>query len=150
MWELMVNTTWRISTVSWNHKIIENQLKWHAIFVILERNFLTLLTTINVIIIFKPSNFSVGPCIYATFFYCKTILYSSWWYVVDSLWMFQIISLNTTLVLNDKNFEDVEQSTLLAILDCDKLNISSELELLSAVYRWAVQECSRQGEEGIL
>lgn len=62
------------------------------------------------------------------------------------MYVFQIISLNTTLVLNDKNFEDVEQSTLLAILDCDKLNISSELELLTAVHRWALQECSRQGK----
>lgn len=68
--------------------------------------------------------------------------------MVNLLSVFQIISLNTTLVLNDKNFEDVERSTLLAILDCDKLNISSELELLTAVYRWAVQECSRQGNEG--
>ncbi|XP_054282162.1 BTB/POZ domain-containing protein 2-like [Macrosteles quadrilineatus] len=59
----------------------------------------------------------------------------------------EIISLNTTLVLSDRNFEEVELGTLLAILDCDKLNISSELELLLAVYKWAVQECKRQGLE---
>lgn len=58
----------------------------------------------------------------------------------------QIISSNTTLVLNDKNFEDVELNTLLAILDCEKLNIRSELELLMAVYKWAVHECQRQGK----
>ncbi|XP_046676066.1 BTB/POZ domain-containing protein 6-B-like isoform X2 [Homalodisca vitripennis] len=59
----------------------------------------------------------------------------------------EIIAWNTTLVLNDRNFEDVEPSTLLAILDCEKLNIRSELELVLAIYKWAVHQCKQKGLE---
>jgi len=59
----------------------------------------------------------------------------------------QIICTKTTEVLKESSWEDVELGTLLTILDQDKLQISSEIELFNAVERWAKSECSRKSLE---
>lgn len=59
--------------------------------------------------------------------------------------MFKIICSETGAVLQDPSFEEVELSTLTAILEQDALTISSELELFNAAQRWAIRECVRKG-----
>jgi len=59
--------------------------------------------------------------------------------------VFKIICSKTEAVLQDPSFEEVELSTLTAILEQDDLTISSELELFSAAQRWATRECIRKG-----
>ncbi|XP_054087498.1 uncharacterized protein LOC105212840 isoform X2 [Zeugodacus cucurbitae] len=48
-----------------------------------------------------------------------------------------IIAANTRDVLADPSFVDIEISTLMAILDQDRLNITSELELFNALVKYA-------------
>ncbi|XP_024874975.1 uncharacterized protein LOC112456569 isoform X1 [Temnothorax curvispinosus] len=56
----------------------------------------------------------------------------------------QIIHTRTDEVLKESSWEDVELGTLLKVLDQDALQISSEIELFSALERWAKAECSRK------
>ncbi|XP_071575245.1 uncharacterized protein [Temnothorax nylanderi] len=56
----------------------------------------------------------------------------------------QIIHTKTDEVLKESSWEDVELGTLLKVLDQDALQISSEIELFSALERWAKAECSRK------
>lgn len=56
----------------------------------------------------------------------------------------QIIRTKTDEVLKESSWEDVELGTLLKVLEQDDLQISSEIELFSAVERWAKSECSRK------
>ncbi|XP_075154600.1 uncharacterized protein LOC142228147 [Haematobia irritans] len=49
----------------------------------------------------------------------------------------ELIADNTREVLEDPSFTDIEVSTLMAILDQDKLNIDSELDLFNALLRFA-------------
>ncbi|XP_075212363.1 BTB/POZ domain-containing protein 6-B-like [Lycorma delicatula] len=55
-----------------------------------------------------------------------------------------IICAETKHILEDPKFTEVELTTLLAILDQDKLNIDSEMQLFNAVHKWAVAECKRK------
>ncbi|XP_004518804.1 uncharacterized protein LOC101456924 [Ceratitis capitata] len=48
-----------------------------------------------------------------------------------------IIAANTRDVLADPGFADIEMSTLMAILDQDRLNITSELDLFNALVKFA-------------
>ncbi|XP_036344184.1 uncharacterized protein LOC118753419 [Rhagoletis pomonella] len=50
-----------------------------------------------------------------------------------------IIAANTRDVLEDPSFVDIEMSTLMAILDQDRLNITSELELFNALVKYATE-----------
>ncbi|XP_067627929.1 uncharacterized protein [Eurosta solidaginis] len=50
-----------------------------------------------------------------------------------------IIAANTRDVLADPSFVDIEMSTLMAILDQDRLNITSELELFNALVKYATE-----------
>jgi hypothetical protein len=59
--------------------------------------------------------------------------------------VFQIICSETEAVLQEPSFEEVELSTLTALLEQDELAVSSELELFNAVQRWATRECVRKG-----
>lgn len=64
--------------------------------------------------------------------------------------MFKIICSETEAVLQDPSFEEVELSTLTAILEQDDLTVSSELELFNAAQRWATRECVRKGMSLVL
>ncbi|XP_034255790.1 BTB/POZ domain-containing protein 6-B-like isoform X1 [Thrips palmi] len=57
----------------------------------------------------------------------------------------EVISNQTKEVLAEPSFEEVEITTVQAVLDQDELNIDSELELFDALQRWAVRECARKG-----
>lgn len=59
--------------------------------------------------------------------------------------VFQIICSETEAVLQEPSFEEVELSTLTAILEQEELTVSSELELFNAAQRWATRECVRKG-----
>lgn len=50
-----------------------------------------------------------------------------------------IISAKTKEVLADPNFCHIEMSTFLTILDCDNLNIESELDMFNALLRYAME-----------
>ncbi|CAL7945976.1 unnamed protein product [Xylocopa violacea] len=56
----------------------------------------------------------------------------------------QIICTKTNEVLKEPNWEEVELGTLLTVLEQEDLQISSEMELFTAVERWAKAECSRK------
>ncbi|KYN34644.1 BTB/POZ domain-containing protein 2 [Trachymyrmex septentrionalis] len=56
----------------------------------------------------------------------------------------QIIRTKTDQVLKEASWEDVELGTLLKVLEQDDLQISSEIELFTAMERWAKSECSRK------
>ncbi|XP_012541605.1 BTB/POZ domain-containing protein 1 isoform X2 [Monomorium pharaonis] len=56
----------------------------------------------------------------------------------------QIIRTKTDEVLKESSWEDVELGTLIKVLEQDDLQISSEIELFTAVERWAKAECSRK------
>lgn len=53
--------------------------------------------------------------------------------------------MNTSVVIKSSSFLDACESTLNVILDMKRLNISSELELVLAVERWAVAQVDRKG-----
>lgn len=56
----------------------------------------------------------------------------------------QIMRSKTNEVINESSWEDVEQGTVLTVLDQEELNISSELDLFSALEKWAIAECTRK------
>ncbi|XP_043518638.1 uncharacterized protein LOC122533212 [Frieseomelitta varia] len=56
----------------------------------------------------------------------------------------QIICTNTNEVLKQPNWEEVELGTILTVLEQEELRISSEVELFTAVERWAKAECTRK------
>ncbi|EZA57597.1 hypothetical protein DMN91_002406 [Ooceraea biroi] len=56
----------------------------------------------------------------------------------------QIICTKTAEVLKESSWEEIELATLLTVLDQDKLQINSEIELFIAVERWAKAECFRK------
>lgn len=51
----------------------------------------------------------------------------------------------TQEVLSESSFDDVELSTILTIFDQDVLNINSELELFTAVTRYAAHNSQSSG-----
>lgn len=55
-----------------------------------------------------------------------------------------IICNNTKLILNETNWEEVELGTILTVFEQDELNIDNEIELFTAVEKWAKAECSRK------
>lgn len=55
-----------------------------------------------------------------------------------------MISARTSEVLKNQSFEEIELETLLTILDEQKLKLISELELFTALERWAKAECVRK------
>lgn len=55
-----------------------------------------------------------------------------------------IICTKTNEVLKESSWEEVELATLLTVLDQDDLQINSEIELFTAVERWAKAECVRK------
>jgi len=61
----------------------------------------------------------------------------------------QIIRTKTDQVLKEASWEDVELGTLLKVLEQDDLQISSEIELFTAMERWAKSECSRKSLDPI-
>ncbi|XP_008194363.1 BTB/POZ domain-containing protein 6 isoform X2 [Tribolium castaneum] len=56
-----------------------------------------------------------------------------------------IICNQTQEVLSESSFDDVELSTILTVFDQDELNISSELELFSAISRYAARHNQSSG-----
>ncbi|XP_011153908.1 uncharacterized protein LOC105191868 [Harpegnathos saltator] len=56
----------------------------------------------------------------------------------------QIICTKTNEVLKESTWEDVELGTLVTVLEQDNLQITSEIELFTAMERWAKAECSRK------
>ncbi|KAL0113023.1 hypothetical protein PUN28_012334 [Cardiocondyla obscurior] len=56
----------------------------------------------------------------------------------------QIIRTKTDEVLKESSWEDVELGTLLKVLEQDDLQINSEIELFTALERWAKSECARK------
>lgn len=63
----------------------------------------------------------------------------------------EIISAKTKEVLADPNFCDIEMSTFLTILDCDKLNIDTELDLFNALLRYAMERgCMPDDNDNVL
>ncbi|CAK9806501.1 BTB/POZ domain-containing protein 6-A [Anthophora quadrimaculata] len=56
----------------------------------------------------------------------------------------QIICTKTNEVLKESNWEEVELGTLLTVLEQENLQINSEVELFTAVERWAKAECTRK------
>ncbi|XP_008207310.1 uncharacterized protein LOC100123767 [Nasonia vitripennis] len=56
----------------------------------------------------------------------------------------QIMRLKTNEVLNESSWDDVEQATVMTILDQDELQVSSEIELFNALEKWAKAECNRK------
>ncbi|CAK9830737.1 BTB/POZ domain-containing protein 6-A [Anthophora retusa] len=56
----------------------------------------------------------------------------------------QIICTKTNEVLKESNWEEVELGTLLTVLEQENLQINSEVELFTAVERWAKAECIRK------
>ncbi|KAL6267349.1 BTB/POZ domain-containing protein 6-like [Pogonomyrmex barbatus] len=61
----------------------------------------------------------------------------------------QIIRTKTDEVLKESSWEDVELGTLLKVLEQEELQISSEIELFTALERWAKAECSRKSLDPI-
>ncbi|KAF5300321.1 hypothetical protein FQA39_LY11178 [Lamprigera yunnana] len=53
------------------------------------------------------------------------------------LYLIQIISNQTQEVLSESSFDDVELSTILTVFDQEVLNVQSELELFTAITRYA-------------
>uniref|UniRef100_A0A1A9Z5U1 BTB domain-containing protein n=1 Tax=Glossina pallidipes TaxID=7398 RepID=A0A1A9Z5U1_GLOPL len=58
----------------------------------------------------------------------------------------ELISSLTREVLNDSSFLDIEMTTLMDILDQDKLNLDSELDLFNALVRFANERSSSRKE----
>lgn len=56
----------------------------------------------------------------------------------------QIICTETNKVLKEPSWEEVELGTLITVLEQEDLQISSEVELFTAVERWAKAECVRK------
>lgn len=56
----------------------------------------------------------------------------------------QMIRTRTKEVLEEPNWEEVELGTVITVLEEDSLEINSELELFTAVERWAKAECTRK------
>lgn len=56
----------------------------------------------------------------------------------------QIMRSKTSEIINEPSWDDVEQGTIMTILDQDELDISSEVDLFNAVEKWAKAECSRK------
>ncbi|XP_058802674.1 uncharacterized protein LOC131670783 [Phymastichus coffea] len=56
----------------------------------------------------------------------------------------QIMRSKTNEVINELSWDDVEQDTVLTLLDQEELTVSSELDLFSALERWARAECTRK------
>jgi len=54
------------------------------------------------------------------------------------------IRAQTSEVLKESSWEDVELETLVKLLEQDYLQIDSEMELFTALERWAKSECSRK------
>lgn len=48
-------------------------------------------------------------------------------------------------MLSESSFDDVELSTILTVFDQDELNINSELELFSAITRYAARHNQSSG-----
>ncbi|KAJ8917550.1 hypothetical protein NQ315_005599 [Exocentrus adspersus] len=57
----------------------------------------------------------------------------------------RIICSQTQEVLSESSFDDVELSTILTVFDQDELNINSELELFSAISRYAARHNQSSG-----
>lgn len=55
-----------------------------------------------------------------------------------------IIAQKTKEVLQDISWEEIELGTLLTILDQNELYVDSEVDLFSALERWAKAECVRE------
>ncbi|XP_066603872.1 BTB/POZ domain-containing protein 6 [Prorops nasuta] len=55
-----------------------------------------------------------------------------------------LICTKTSEVLKESNWEDIDLHTLLLILDQNNIQIESEIELFTAVERWAKAECNRK------
>lgn len=55
-----------------------------------------------------------------------------------------IISTATNKVLRESSWLEVEIGTLLTVLELENLRITSEMELFTAVKRWAEAECTRK------
>lgn len=66
-------------------------------------------------------------------------------YVLTIYFLFQIICNQTQEVLLESSFDDVELSTVLTVFDQDELNINSELELFSAISRYASKHNQSSG-----
>ncbi|XP_011506518.1 PREDICTED: BTB/POZ domain-containing protein 6-like isoform X2 [Ceratosolen solmsi marchali] len=56
----------------------------------------------------------------------------------------QIICSKTSEVLNESSWDEVEQGTVLTLLDQEALQITSETDLFNALERWAKAECVRK------
>ncbi|NP_001153390.1 BTB (POZ) domain containing 2-like isoform X1 [Nasonia vitripennis] len=56
----------------------------------------------------------------------------------------QIICSKTDEVLKETSWDEVEQGTVLTLLDQEELQISSETDLFNALERWARAECGRK------
>ncbi|XP_014238626.1 BTB/POZ domain-containing protein 2-like isoform X1 [Trichogramma pretiosum] len=56
----------------------------------------------------------------------------------------QIICSKTDEVLKESSWEEVEQGTVLTLLDQEELYVSSETVLFNALERWAKAECNRK------
>lgn len=56
----------------------------------------------------------------------------------------QIMRLKTNEVINESSWDDVEQATVMTILDQDELQVNSEIELFNALEKWARAECNRK------
>ncbi|XP_058795953.1 uncharacterized protein LOC131666901 [Phymastichus coffea] len=56
----------------------------------------------------------------------------------------QIICSKTDEILKESSWDEVEQGTVLTILDQQELQISSEIVLFNALERWAKAECNRK------
>lgn len=56
----------------------------------------------------------------------------------------QIICSKTDEILRESSWDEVEQGTILTILDQEELQISSEIDLFNALERWAKAECNRK------
>ncbi|XP_023247125.1 BTB/POZ domain-containing protein 6-like isoform X2 [Copidosoma floridanum] len=55
-----------------------------------------------------------------------------------------IMRTRTKEVINESSWDDVEQATVLTLLDQDALDINSEIDLFNAVEKWAKAECTRK------
>ncbi|KAJ8687183.1 hypothetical protein QAD02_022977 [Eretmocerus hayati] len=56
----------------------------------------------------------------------------------------QMICTETDEVLRETSWDEVEQGTVLTLLDQENLNLSSEIDLFNALERWAKAECNRK------
>ncbi|KAF6208168.1 hypothetical protein GE061_016619 [Apolygus lucorum] len=58
------------------------------------------------------------------------------------------IQCHATSILKDESFLQASEATLMTLLELERLNISSECELLAAVERWAMAQIAREDSAG--